>query len=166
MGVLQDYTDRRFGRLVAKEFAYKRGAVHFWHCVCDCGNTVVVAKNCLPSGNTQSCGCLNRELCIKRKLTHGHSNRRGKGSASKTYSSWQAMKKRCTNPKATDYAYYGGRGITVCYRWRKFENFIQDMGERPEGMTLDRKNPNGNYTPRNCKWSTYLEQRLNQREAA
>ena len=79
-----------------------------------------------------------------------------------TYKTWQAMKRRVLNPKATDFKYYGGRGIGICSRWLwSFENFLHDMGERPSGMTLDRKDVNGNYTPDNCKWSTRREQRLN-----
>ena len=73
------------------------------------------------------------------------------------------MKRRCKNPKASDYEYYGGRGISICVRWLKFENFLEDMGDRPEGMTLDRKNTNGNYGPDNCKWATRTEQARSRR---
>jgi hypothetical protein len=73
------------------------------------------------------------------------------------------MRTRCENPKATKYAIYGGRGITVCARWDSFENFLTDMGERPEGLTLDRIDVNGNYEPGNCRWATAKEQRANQR---
>lgn len=79
----------------------------------------------------------------------------------KTYRSWLKMRERCFNPKNERYHRYGGRGITVCERWLSFANFIADMGERPEGMTLDRKNTDGNYEPGNCKWSTTLEQNQN-----
>lgn len=76
------------------------------------------------------------------------------------------MKKRCVNPNASDFRYYGGRGIKLSRRWLRFENFLADMGERPLGKTIDRKDPNGNYTKRNCKWSTRKEQRANQRKKA
>ena len=79
------------------------------------------------------------------------------------YSSWQAMRARCLNPNNREYLRYGGRGITVCERWQSFENFLADMGLRPEGLTLDRINPDGNYEPGNCRWATWTEQRVNQR---
>jgi hypothetical protein len=85
------------------------------------------------------------------------------------YGAWAGMVNRCTNPNNSSYGRYGGRGITVCDRWRKFENFLADMGERPDGMTLDRINPRGPYAPGNCRWATPKEQRANvdpEREAA
>ncbi len=85
---------------------------------------------------------------------HGFHNTR-------TYHSWEGMKQRCLNPKATKYPEYGARGITVCERWRRFENFLLDMGVRPEGKTLDRIDGNGNYEPDNCRWATPLEQQQN-----
>lgn len=86
----------------------------------------------------------------------------GKRIASPEYRSWQMMKNRCLNPNARDYAYYGGRGISVCERWLEFENFLADMGRRPTPLhTLDRKNPDGNYTPSNSRWATKQEQSRN-----
>ena len=78
-----------------------------------------------------------------------------------THRGWKAMLQRCTNPKVINYAYYGGRGVTICERWRTFANFLADMGERPKGHTLDRIDPDGNYEPGNCRWATYREQTLN-----
>lgn len=95
--------------------------------------------------------------------THGEIQRiDGKRVASPEYRSWQMMRNRCNNPKARDYPYYGGRGITICKRWDKFENFLADMGRRPAAAyTLERKRTNGNYTPRNCIWATRETQARN-----
>jgi len=93
-------------------------------------------------------------------VRHGHTTHT---SSSPTYKSWHTMMQRCTNPNNTQYKDYGGRGIAVCKRWHVFKNFLTDMGIRPEGMTLDRKNNDKGYTPKNCKWSTRSEQQRNRR---
>lgn len=130
-------------------------------CECQCGNTGPFRLDFLKCGHTQSCGCLQKDKTAAARLIHGH-NRKGK--TTRTYRTWSNMVTRCTNPKGTDYKYYGGRGITVCERWlNSFENFLADMGEAPRGLTLDRIDPNGNYEPKNCRWTTWVEQRRNQR---
>ena len=93
---------------------------------------------------------------------HGHRSKYGKTSP--TYNSWRDMKTRCLNSNCPDYKNYGGRGIKVCERWMDFTNFLADMGEKPEGLTLDRINNDGNYEPGNCRWATWKEQRRNQRK--
>jgi len=99
---------------------------------------------------------------ISKNLKHGHNKKSGQETP--TYNSWQKMKQRCLNPKATGYHNYGARGITVCRRWRNsFENFLNDMGERPEGMSIDKIDNNGSYGKWNCKWSTPKEQANNKR---
>jgi len=79
------------------------------------------------------------------------------------YECWKNMRRRCYSPNTMQYADYGGRGIKVCVRWQKFENFLEDMGQPPKGLTLDRKDNDGDYTPDNCRWATRTEQKLNQR---
>jgi len=91
---------------------------------------------------------------------HNHTTHTG---SSPTYKSWHMMKQRCLNPNYTQYKDYGGRGVTVCDRWLLFDNFLKDMGARPEGTTLDRKDHTGGYTPENCRWSTHKEQQRNRR---
>jgi len=132
-------------------------------CRCECGTDKVVRADHVSSGRSLSCGCLAREVNAILHFKHGHGGRRHVIKNSGTYSSWRSMFQRCENPKSISFPNYGGRGITICERWREFANFLADMGERPIGLSLDRKNNDGNYEPGNCKWSTRREQALNQR---
>jgi hypothetical protein len=107
-----------------------------------------------------ACGCSQNPITIKKKERHG-------GAGSATYKSWLAMRGRCYRPGNNRYYAYGARGIVVCSEWKdSFKNFLRDMGERPDGMTLDRIDSSGNYEPSNCKWSTIAEQNKNRRAGA
>ncbi len=97
----------------------------------------------------------------KVNLVHGHN---AKGKESRTHRSWRQMRHRCMCRNHTRWADYGGRGIAVCAAWDSFERFLADMGERPAGMSLDRKNVNGNYEPTNCRWATGSQQQRNRRD--
>lgn len=132
---------------------------------CDCGNIFVTRWGSIKDGDTRSCGCLLvRFNQIELQNTkHGHNSR--KLGISPTYRSWLGMKDRCTNKTHVGWKYYGGRGIRVCKRWKKsFTAFLCDMGERPEGTSLDRINVNGHYTPKNCRWTTASVQARNKRK--
>jgi hypothetical protein len=136
---------QKFGRwTLLKEF--KHDAQHHdtrYECVCDCGVVRTIRRHCLK--NRRSNGCRS---CSKK--THGY-------WGTSTYVIWEGMKKRCSNPNTTHFEYYGGRGISVCDRWLKFENFLEDMGDRPQGMELDRIDNDGNYEKSNCRWITHKE---------
>jgi hypothetical protein len=151
---LKDLTGRRFKQLTVLELAHKEERAH-WLCECDCGNKIVVAGNHLQKANgTASCGCARE--------THGYSK---PGSVHPLYRVWLSMRERCNNPKSSHYKWYGARGITVCAEWDDFEAFKRDMGERPEGRSLDRKDNNGPYSKDNCRWATKQEQIWNTSKA-
>lgn len=153
-----DLTGVRFGRLVAcrlSDIRQGKNGVLAWDCLCDCLNIVTVKVGDLRSGNTSSCGCYRHEF----RLVHGHTI----GKQSRTYCTWRKMLARCYDPDSYGFHWYGARGIKVCERWLIFDNFLADMGERPEGMTLDRKETNGDYEPDNCRWATRQQQLANRR---
>jgi len=158
MSKFVDLTGQKFGRLTVLKQNHKILSGNYaWLCRCDCNKRIIVPNNNLKNGHTQSCGCICKEGI---RLKHGHSR---KGKVSKTYNIWSNMKRRCSNYKNKRYKDYGGRGIKVCERWKKFENFLEDMGEIPKDKSLDRINNNGNYCPKNCKLSTIKEQNRNKR---
>jgi hypothetical protein len=125
-------------------------------CRCECGNLVDVIGSRLRCGTVKSCGCMARDAVVRKSQTHGKSE-------SLTYYSWQSMRARCLNSAHPNFPKYGGRGILVCTRWNRFEDFLADMGERPIGTSLDRINNDGNYEPGNCRWATKKQQQNNRR---
>ena len=106
---------------------------------------------------------LTPEMIARQRVTHIRHGHAAYGKPSRTYKSWRSMLERCTNPNKDNFALYGGRGIQVCAEWTFFDNFLRDMGERPEGTSLDRIDVNGHYEPNNCRWSTLSAQQQNRR---
>lgn len=152
----QNLENKIFGRLTVLNFHGYQGKSRLWLCICDCGVYSKVSTGALNAGKSLSCGCLNRErTAISNSTTHPQIKHRMKGTS--TYNIYRSMRDRCYSKKNVSYPRYGGRGIKICKRWMKFENFLKDMGIRPEGMQLDRIDNNGNYYKKNCRWVTPRE---------
>ena len=154
-----DLSGRRFGRLLVQRQAGQDDRGNYrWLALCDCGKSITPRGYSLTGGNTKSCGCLAREVSRKNALNlakHGMSH-------TAIFRLWTGMMARCYSPSAANYASYGARGISVCERWRSFENFYADMGEPPAGKSLDRfPDTHGDYEPGNCRWATAIEQQRN-----
>ena len=145
----------KFGRLTVLSYMGKKSNGNtYWLCQCQCGKRKSIRRGDFVSGKTQSCGCLNLEIMTK----HGQHK-------TPEYKAWVKMRFRCLNPNEPSFHSYGGRGIKVCKRWAKFENFIEDMGKRPSKKhSIDRVDVNGDYKPSNCRWATIRQQSRNRRD--
>jgi hypothetical protein len=146
----------RFGRLLVERQAESVGMATAYICLCDCGTRKTVRGVSLRKGDTTSCGCFRSEKMAEKQHRHGYFGTR-------EYNSWAAMIARCTDENHPGWKYYGPRGITVCERWRDFENFLADMGHRPAKTSIDRIDNDKGYEPLNCRWATPIQQRRNQR---
>ncbi len=161
MPKLIDLSGQKFGKLtVIVRITNVNSKQIKWLCDCDCGQTTTVQRGNLKNGHTQSCGCLRKEKGIVNNTQHGHYKN---GQQPITYSSWAKVIQRCANSNNKDYHNYGGRGITMCKRWLKFENFLEDMGEPPAGKSIDRIDNNKGYYKSNCRWATRKQQNRNKR---
>lgn len=156
-----DLSGLRFGGLIALRAERVPGnRKTFWLFQCDCGTQKIIRADGVIGGAVVSCGCIGAQ---KRAQGFRKSRRAHGMIKTREYYSWAAMIQRCTNEANHKWPQYGGRGIAVCDRWRNFKDFYADMGRRPLGTTLDRRDNDGHYEPGNCRWATPVEQRANQR---
>lgn len=155
----KDLTGKKFNNLTVVNIIDTGVSSYvYYNCICDCGNYKEVRAGNLRSGQVKSCGCLLRKCLIDRNKTHGLTGH-------PLHNLWFKIKERCENPKCSNYHNYGGRGITICERWKVFKNFYDDMilGYK-KGLEIDRINNNGNYEFSNCRWVSHMVNTQNTRK--
>lgn len=152
--IIDNLIGRTFGSLtIIEKIHNKKYATYL--CKCSCGNQKEIVGNSMIRGLTKSCGCLQKKIVSDNFKKHGC-------VGSKEYNIWKSMNQRCHNPNNSAFKYYGEKGINVCKEWRNsFETFLKDMGNKPEGKSLDRINNEDGYSKENCRWADKIQQMNN-----